>query len=89
MADLMNFSITRNGETENGIPFFEIKGDVLDSKTGGVLTKINTSFPDLFSSLNQEEIDELIEPLIMKIIFRRVETYQELAKLKIKAIGGE
>jgi len=73
MADLMNFSINRNGATTGNIPVFDITCDIVNG--GEVVKEIRTNFPAIFNEFSPEVQDELLQELATILILKIAAQY--------------
>ncbi len=72
MADLMNFSIVRNGSVTVFVPRFTITCNVVDSSNqSNVLQVINTTFPAFLTQFTTAEQEELLIELINRMIHKK------------------
>ena len=72
MPDLQNFSVTRTGNTVNGIPEYAIEGQVCDSQSGAVLRDFTgangVKFPQILATVTAAQRDVLVQLLVRELI---------------------
>ena len=74
MADLRNFSITRNGTVRPTLPNWTISGQVVEVNRPGAPTKVDFSganavtFPTVITQLSTSQQDELVRMVVMFVL---------------------
>jgi hypothetical protein len=74
MADLRNFSVTRNGTARPTLPNWTISGQVVEVNLPGAATKTDfsganaISFPGVLTQLTAAQQDELVGMVVMFVL---------------------